>query len=104
MDGYKFTSKFNKIRDTYFLSIPDDMTSLDVSAVPSDSSATVAVTGNSDIPEGRSKIMISVTADDGSVRVYRIYVDRGGSTDDDESGDSVSGEESQDGDKGENDE
>ncbi len=75
--GYEFTSKFNTIRDTYFLSIPEDVTELSVNAVPSDSSATVAVSGNSGIPKGRSKIMISVTADDGSVRIYRIYVDRG---------------------------
>ena len=77
VDGYEFTNKFNKIRDTYCLSIPEEVTSLEVSAVPSDSSAVVKVTGNSDIPKGRSKIMISVTADDGSVRIYRIYVDRG---------------------------
>ena len=77
VDGYELTNRFNKIRDTYCLSIPEEVTSLEVSAVPSDSSAVVKVTGNSDIPEGRSKIMISVTADDGSVRIYRIYVDRG---------------------------
>lgn len=77
VDGYDFTNKFNKIRDTYFITIPEDVTSVTVNADPSDSSANVAVTGNSDIPKGRSKILVSVTADDGSVRLYRIYVDRG---------------------------
>lgn len=76
VDGFEFTRKFNKIRDTYFLTVPLDTTDLTVNAEASDSSAIVAVTGNTDLPEGRSKIMISVTADDGSVRIYRIYVDR----------------------------
>ena len=76
VDGFEFTRKFNKIRDTYFLTVPLDVTDLTVNATASDSSAIVAVTGNSGLPEGRSKIMINVTADDGSVRVYRIYVDR----------------------------
>lgn len=76
VDGYEFTREFNKIRDTYFLRVPESVTSLDVSAVASDSSAVVAIAGNSELSEGRSKIMVNVTADDGSVRVYRIYVDR----------------------------
>ena len=76
VEDYEFTQKFNKTRDTYFLTVPLETTELSVSATASDSSASVAVTGNTDLPEGRSKIMVSVTADDGSVRVYRIYVDR----------------------------
>ena len=76
VDGFEFTRKFNKIRDTYFMTVPLDTTELTVNATASDSSAIVAVSGNTDLPEGRSKIMVNVTADDGSVRIYRIYVDR----------------------------
>ena len=76
VDDYEFTQKFNKTRDTYVLNVPLETTSLTVNATASDSSASVAVTGNTDLPEGQSKIMVSVTADDGSVRVYRIYVNR----------------------------
>ena len=76
VDGFEFTRNFNKIRDTYFMTVPLDTTELTVNAEASDSSAIVAVTGNTDLPEGRSKIMVNVTADDGSVRIYRIYVDR----------------------------
>lgn len=76
VEGFEFTRNFNKIRDTYFMTVPLDTTELTVNAKASDSSAIVAVTGNTDLPEGRSKIMINVTADDGSVRIYRIYVDR----------------------------
>lgn len=76
VEGYEFTQTFNKIRDTYFLTVPDSVTSLEVSATPSDSSAIVAIAGNSDLNSSRNKIMVNVTADDGSVRVYRIIVDR----------------------------
>ena len=76
IDGYEFTRQFNKTRDTYFVTVPLKVTSLTIDATPSDASASVAITGDTDLPEGRSKIMVSITADDGSVRVYRIYVDR----------------------------
>ena len=76
VDGYEFTKSFNKTRDTYFLTVPEDVESLDVEATPSDDSATVVITGDDELPMGRSKIMISVTAEDDSVRIYRIYVDR----------------------------
>lgn len=76
VDGYEFTQKFNKIRDTYFLTVPDSITSLTVNATASDSSASVDIAGDSELSGKRSKVMVNVTADDGSVRVYRIYVYR----------------------------
>ncbi len=87
VEGFEFTRKFNKIRDTYFMTVPLEATELNVSATASDSSAIVAITGNKDLPEGRSKIMINVTADDGSVRIYRIYVDRTDDKEEEESED-----------------
>ena len=76
VEGYEFTREFNKTRDTYFLSVPHDVTELDVAAEASDSSAIVAISGDDDLATGMNKVMINVTADDGSVRVYRIYVTR----------------------------
>ena len=80
VDGYEFTQKFNKTRDTYFLTVDKDVTAVDVSATASDSSAIVAIAGNRELAMGRNKIMVNVTADDGSVRVYRIYVTRSATT------------------------
>ena len=76
VEGYEFTREFNKTRDTYFLSVPHDVTELDVTAEASDSSAIVAISGDDDLATGMNKVMINVTADDGSVRIYRIYVTR----------------------------
>lgn len=76
VSGYEFTREFNKTRDTYFLTVPNDVTDISVSATASDSSAVVAIAGYDDLVVGRNKVMVNVTADDGSVRVYRIYVTR----------------------------
>ncbi len=72
--GQKFTHTFNKTRDTYFINTSDSISSLDVSATPSDSSADVDISGNKDLSENRNKIQINVTADNGDVRIYRIYL------------------------------
>ena len=48
---------------------------MDVTAEPSDSGAEVVVTGTDKLTTGRNKVMVSVTAENGDVRVYRIYVD-----------------------------
>ena len=76
VEGHEFTQAFNKTRDTYFITIGKDETSLDITAEPDDDDADVVITGDTELSAGRSKVMISVTADNGDVRVYRIYVDK----------------------------
>ena len=76
VDGHEFTQTFNKTRGTYFMTADKTETSLDVTAEPDDDDATVVVTGDSELESGRNKVMVSVTAENGDVRVYRIYVDK----------------------------
>lgn len=75
VDGYEFTQTFNKTADTYFIKTGSGVGSVDVKAVPTDSDAEVVVTGADSLSSGRSKIMVTVTAENGDVRVYRIYAD-----------------------------
>ena len=75
VDGYKFTQAFHKTRNTYFTTVEAGVSALEVDAEPSDDSANVVITGADNLSEGRNKVMVSVTADNGDVRVYRIYVD-----------------------------
>lgn len=75
IDGYKFTQAFHKTRNTYFTTVEAGVSALEVDAEPSDDSANVVITGADNLSEGRNKVMVSVTADNGDVRVYRIYVD-----------------------------
>lgn len=72
--GYEFTQKFHKTRDTYFIDVDDAINSLQVTAIPCDRGARVDVAGNNNIQMDFSKIVIDVTAANGDVRTYTIYV------------------------------
>lgn len=73
-----FKSEFNKTNLTYFAEVDSGVTDLTVNAVPEDSSAIVTIYGNTHLKVGQNKIMISVTADDGNVKNYKIYVEKKG--------------------------
>lgn len=73
--GYEMTNKFTKENTTYFIKLEEDVTSLDITAKAEHSAAKVCVYGNTNIKNG-SKILISVTAENGNVRNYRIYVSK----------------------------
>lgn len=72
--GYDFTESFNKDNETYFLTVNNDVSSLTTVAVPEEEKSTVKIYGNEEINVGTNKILVTVTAEDGSVRNYRIYV------------------------------
>lgn len=74
--GYDFTESFNKDNETYFLTVNNDISSLTTVAVPEEEKSTVKIYGNEEINVGTNKILVTVTAEDGSVRNYRIYVTR----------------------------
>lgn len=67
-----FTKDFSKENLTYFVNI-ENADSLNIIAVPESESSLVKVYGNENIKSG-SKILISVTAENGSARMYRIFV------------------------------
>lgn len=74
--GYDFTESFYKDNETYFLTVNNDVSSLTTVAVPEEEKSTVKIYGNEEINVGTNKILVTVTAEDGSVRNYRIYVTR----------------------------
>lgn len=73
--GHRFSQAFHKTSDTYFITLKSGTDRVKVSAEPSDSDAQVVITGTESLTTGRNKIMVSVTAENGDVRVYRIYAD-----------------------------
>ena len=73
IDGLNLNSEFNKEKLTYFASA-SDISSLCVTATAEDENAIVNITGNTDLSCGINKILISVTAENGNVRYYRIFV------------------------------
>lgn len=76
VEGYDFTESFNKENETYFLTVSNDVENLTTKATAENENATVKIYGTENLKVGTNKILITVTAEDGSVRNYRIYVTR----------------------------
>ena len=74
VNGYSLTKEFSKESTTYFVKIgAEEISSVEIIAEAEDEDAIVCIYGNENIKEG-SKILISVTAENGNVRNYRIYI------------------------------
>lgn len=70
------TPEFNKNTKEYTLTIPNELTEINVIGTTTDSKATIGVTGNTNLVEGENTLTVSVTAEDGSVTNYIIKVTR----------------------------
>ncbi len=66
--------EFSKENSTYFITVEKDVSSLEIIVNADDEASSVCIYGNEEIADGTSKILISVTAENGNVRNYRIYV------------------------------
>jgi hypothetical protein len=73
ISGYDFTTEFSKTNTTYFVNVDSSVEKLSITATAEDSTATVSIYGNSDLKEGNNKILVTVTADNGDIKTYRIY-------------------------------
>lgn len=74
ISGYDINPQFNKTNNTYFITVDEDITNVDITAIPEDENAKVNIYGNDNIQEGENKVLISVTAENGEVKTYRIYI------------------------------
>lgn len=74
ISGYDISPKFDKTNNTYFITIDKGVEKIDITAKAEVSSATVTVYGNTNLKSGTNKILINVTAENGDVKTYRIYV------------------------------
>ena len=71
------TPAFSADRTTYSMQVDEDVTSVVVSASAADSKATTSVSGANSIQKGKNTIRITVTAENGAVKVYTINVQAG---------------------------
>ena len=74
--GYKLNKTFLKERLTYFVTVPNNVKSLNISVSKESSKASVNISGNSNFSIGLNKVIIKVTSEDNRVKNYRIYVTR----------------------------
>jgi len=76
VNGYSLTPTFEKFTSTYNLIVPNEISSVKISANSVDSSAVVEGTGTKSIEVGTNKINIVVTAENGDKRTYEINIVR----------------------------
>ena len=74
VEGYSLNKSFSKENNTYFVNVSNDVESLNITAIAEESTGVVCIYGNKNLKIGTNKILISVTAENGNVRNYRIYV------------------------------
>lgn len=74
INDVELKNEFHKTISTYFAEVDSETEKVTIKATPEDSSAIVTIVGNDSLQTGKNKILINVTADDNSVRTYRIYV------------------------------
>lgn len=74
VEGYTLNREFSKENTTYFITVGNEIEEVDILANVVDDEATVNIYGNKDLKVGTNKILIAVTAENGNVRNYRIYV------------------------------
>lgn len=74
IDVEGMTPEFDKNTTEYYLVVNLSIEEIEVTAIPQDNKAKVSVIGNNDLQEGENKININVTAEDGTIKTYYIYV------------------------------
>ena len=71
------TPAFSADRTIYSLQVDEDVTSVVVSASAADGNATTSVSGANSIQKGKNTVRVTVTAENGAVKVYTINVQAG---------------------------
>lgn len=77
VDGYEITPEFSSDVTEYNLTVDVTVDALTVNAVAEDENAKVEITGNDNLLIGENTIEIKVTAEDETVRTYKINVTKG---------------------------
>lgn len=72
--GYNLSPKFDKNKTSYSVSVPNDVRKIAIGAKANDSKATVYGIGTKNLKEGKNKINIVVTAENGNSRTYTVNV------------------------------
>lgn len=69
--------EFDPETTSYTLNVGADVEKLEIKAAPNDEKATVEITGNESLVAGDNAVKITVTAQDGTTRIYTINVKKG---------------------------
>lgn len=70
VNDYSLNKEFTKDNSTYFVTVGNDVNSLNITTEKEEVSSTVSIYGNENLSVGKNKILICVTAENGNVRIY----------------------------------
>ena len=76
VSGYTLSPTFKSNINTYSMKVKNNITSLNVTAIPNSSKAKVSISGNTGWKEGNNVVTIKVTAEDGAVNTYIVNINR----------------------------
>lgn len=76
VDGHEILPSFSANVTNYTMNVNNDTTELKITATTEDEKATVDIKGNKDLKEGDNVVAISVSAPDGTIKIYEIKVTR----------------------------
>lgn len=79
ISGFTLNPTFKKDITNYSIKVKNNITGLNVTAIPNSSKAKVEITGNKGWKEGMNQVNIKVTAEDGTINIYTINVERAAS-------------------------
>lgn len=79
VSGYTLTPTFKSNVNNYSMKVRNNITSLNVTAIPNNNEAQVVISGNKNWKEGNNTVTIKVTAEDGTVNTYIVNVERASS-------------------------
>lgn len=68
--------EFDKNTNEYNITVKNDVSSLDIKAIAEDYRARVEITGNNDFKEGKNVVTVTVTAENGNTREYKLVVEK----------------------------
>ena len=76
VSGYTLTPAFSSGVTSYAMKVTNNITALNVTAIPNDEKAKVSISGNKNWVEGNNAILVKVTAEDGTSTIYTVNVNR----------------------------
>ena len=74
IENYKLTPEFDADVTKYSVEVPKDVDKLEISGITQDENAKVEITGNDNLKVGNNIVKVTVTAEDGTTRIYTITV------------------------------
>lgn len=76
VSNYYLNKDFTKENTNYFVTVDNKVTKITIKATAEDSDSHISINGNDNLQVGVNKVLITVTAENGNTRNYRIYVTR----------------------------